>query len=347
MNYITSWLRNYFGFSQTEIKGFMSLSIIMLLVLSVTCYVKFFHKTNNYTSEVAEEDRIILQKWVEEINEHQRLYAEQNPKPNYENKYANKYDSNKYDNKYHKYENNYDKKDNATQKYTLFNFNPNTATTEELQNLGIAKFLAQRIVNYREKGGKFRVKADFKKMYGLSEEKFDELEDFIELPDKQEDNKKNFENATKNSNTNFPITAPTSNYAPKKPVKFDFNNADTAQLKNIRGIGTVLAERIVKFRNSVGGFHSAEQLKEIYGLQPEVIDELLKYAIWDKNFTKINVNTADEAQLKSHAYIGYKVAGVLIAYRKQHGNFKTADDLLKIRVLDSQKLEKLKPYLEF
>ncbi len=348
MNRLNSWFRNYFGFSQTEIKGFAALSIILLVILLSVFFLKFFHTSNNYTQEVAEQDRLVLEKWVAEINEHQRIYAEQNPKPDYaNNKYQkNRYDSNKYgNNSYEK--NDYTKKNNATQKYTLSNFNPNLATVQELENLGITKFIAQRIINYREKGGKFKIKADFKKMYGLSEEKFDELEEFIELPDKQDNTIKATQNSTNypNNTNNLPIH--TNTYVPKKAVQFDFNKADTTELKNIRGIGVVLAQRIIKFRNSVGGFHHAEQFKEIYGLQPEVIEELLKYAMLNNNFTKINVNTADEAMLKAHAYIGYKIAGVLIAYRKQHGNFNTADDLLKIRLIDANKLEKLKPYLIF
>jgi competence ComEA-like helix-hairpin-helix protein len=347
MNRITSWFRNYFGFSQTEINGFVAMVIILFIVLGYTFFTKFFQTTNTYTPEIAAKDQAVLKQWVAEINEQQRIYNEQNPKPNYQN---SNYQNNK------NYSTNSENGDNSTNgnvtKYTLFAFNPNTATVEDLQKLGIVKFIAQRIVNYREKGGKFKVKSDLKKMYGFSEEKYDELENYIQLPynqefkdlNNQQNNQQTHQYITSSGNEN---TATKPAYIPKKPTQFDLNTADTAQLKSIRGIGTVLAERIVKYRNSVGGFHAAEQLSEIYGLQPEVITELLKYGVLNGNITKLNINTADEAKLKAHLYIGYKLAGVIIAYRNQHGNFKNSDDLLKIRLLDAAKIEKLKPYLEF
>ncbi len=342
MNRITSWFRNYFGFSQTEINGFLAMLVILVIVLGVTFYTKFFQTTNSYTPEIAAKDQAVLKQWVAEINEQQRIYNEQNPKPSYPN-YQN-YENNKYKNNKdstNKFNNsNYG---NAA-KYTLFAFNPNIATVEDLQKLGIVKFIAQRIVNYREKGGKFKIKSDLKKMYGLSEEKYEELEEYIQLPEYQEFNQQNNQQNTSSTNENTLIKPA---YITKKPTQFNFNTADTAQLKSIRGIGTVLAERIVKYRNSVGGFYAAEQLSEIYGLQPEVVTELLKYGILNGNFSKININTADEAKLKAHLYIGYKLASVIIAYRNQHGNFKNSDDLLKIKLIDAVKVEKLKPYLEF
>ena len=333
MKHLTSWLRNYFGFSQLEIRGFIALSLILVSILGYTFFSKFFQPNDTYTAQVAQTDQQELQKWVAQINEQQKLYAEQHPKPSYQQNYA---------------KNTTDKTNIPTNSatYTLVAFNPNTATVEELQKLGIAPFIAQRIQKYREKGGKFRLKTDFKKMYGLSEEKYNELATYIQLPDNLSTAKDFTKEQTPYTSTSNPI-APTTTYIPKKPVQFDLNAADTAQLKTIKGIGSVLADRIIKFRTKLGGFHAKEQLTEVYGLQPDVIEELVKYGVITTRLTKININTADEATLKAHPYIGYKVASVLIAYRKQHGNYKTADDLLKIHVLDASKVEKLKPYLEF
>lgn len=338
MHRIRLWFRNYFGFTQVEIQGFLAMSVILILLLSFTFISKFFYTKHNYTQEIAEKDRLELQKWVAQINEQQKLYNEQNPKPTYQNNYQNNYQTNYQNNETHTKD--YPKQTNSdkTIPSTLFAFNPNTASKEDLQKLGIPKFIAQRIVNYREKGGQFKIKTDLKKMYGLPEQTYIALENYIQLPDNLIDNK----NTTSKQNEVSP-----PKYVAKQPVAFDINLADTAQLKSIRGIGTVLAERIIKFRNTLGGFHSVEQLTEIYGLQPEVITELSKYIILNKNISKININTADEAKLKTHPYIGYKIAAVLVAYRKQHGNFKTAEDLLQIKVIDAPKLEKMKPYIEF
>ena len=48
-----------------------------------------------------------------------------------------------------------------------------------------------------------------------------------------------------------------------------------------------------------------------------------------------------------HPYIGYKNARLIENYRKQHGNYANAQDLLKIKTLDKAVVEKLMPYLSF
>lgn len=339
MQFIVNWLRNYFGFSQTEIKGFVVLCLIMVLCLAATFYQKFFNLAHNYTPEIAQKDQEVLQKWVAEINEHQKQYAVQHPQKNFEDRYNKEGNNERF--KGQEFDKDTDKQ-GVNAKYSLFAFNPNTATIDDFVKLGLPKYIATNINNYREKGGKFKIKADFKKIYGLKEEKFAELLPYIQLPENLSptDEKRNVD-STKTTYTK------TETYQPKKAVAFDFNKADTTVLKNIRGIGSVLAARIVKYRDNLGGFHSPKQLQEIYGLQPEVIEELLKYAKFEGNVSKINVNTADEAKLKSHPYLNYKLAQVIVNYRKQHGNFKTPEDLLKIKLLDVEKVEKLKPYLEF
>ena len=42
-----------------------------------------------------------------------------------------------------------------------------------------------------------------------------------------------------------------------------------------------------------------------------------------------------------------KNAQIIINYRNQHGNYNSADDLLKTKVIDQIQVEKLKPYLVF
>ena len=66
----------------------------------------------------------------------------------------------------------------------LFEFDPNTATQEELQQLGFRDRTAKSIVNYRSKGGQFRKKEDLKKIYTLAEEDYLRLEPYIRIASK-------------------------------------------------------------------------------------------------------------------------------------------------------------------
>lgn len=60
----------------------------------------------------------------------------------------------------------------------------------------------------------------------------------------------------------------------------------------------------------------------------------------------VDINTADEAVLSSLPGVGSKTAIAIIDYRKQHGNFKSVDDLEQVKGIGSKKLAKLKPFLK-
>jgi competence protein ComEA len=60
---------------------------------------------------------------------------------------------------------------------------------------------------------------------------------------------------------------------------------------------------------------------------------------------KININTADAAQLKQHPYINWTVANALIRYRQEHGVFKQIEDLQSVIALSPELIKKLTPYM--
>ncbi|WP_181842362.1 ComEA family DNA-binding protein [Emticicia sp. BO119] len=235
---------------------------------------------------------------------------------------------------------------NKTKSYKLFNFDPNTATVAQLEELGLPRFIAERIEKYRSKGGKFRKKEDLAKIYGLYPETYERLEPYISLPSLEDEST----NTPQAEIIAQPIVAekPTV-IAPKKTetlTRFDLNTADTTQLKLIRGIGSGYAKRIVKFRDILGGFANADQVRETYGLPTETADELLKYGFVDGNIRKLKVNQLSLADLR-HPYLKFAQARAIIAYREQHGRFKTIDDLRQIKILDEATIQRIEPYLEF
>lgn len=61
---------------------------------------------------------------------------------------------------------------------------------------------------------------------------------------------------------------------------------------------------------------------------------------------KVNINTADEAILSTLPGIGEKTAAAITSYRKEHGNFKTIDDLEQVKGIGSKKMAKIRPLLE-
>jgi competence protein ComEA len=228
----------------------------------------------------------------------------------------------------------WDSNDSAGSPQKLFAFNPNNATREELLDLGISGQVVGRIINYRTKGGKFRVKSDFKKMYGLDSAVYATLLPFLKLPDQ--------------TNKLTKLNTPTEEKPrPEKKEKFDLNIADTTQLKSIYGIGTVRAERLVKFRNKLGGFISMDQLKEVYGLDTTSRKLLMERSFISPDFspTVLGLNSATESDLAAHPYLNYKLAKAITTYRFQHGAFQNIDELQKIALIKEELFHKIKPYL--
>jgi len=90
-----------------------------------------------------------------------------------------------------------------------------------------------------------------------------------------------------------------------------------------------------------------EQLKEVYGLDTMVIHEVYRKSFIEKDFKPklIDINKATEKELSDHPYIKYKLAKAITAYRFQHGEYHTVDDLKKIVLLNEITFQKIKPYL--
>jgi competence ComEA-like helix-hairpin-helix protein len=63
--------------------------------------------------------------------------------------------------------------------------------------------------------------------------------------------------------------ANTSRSVPSEVELIELNAADTSDLQRVSGIGAILARRIVRYRELLGGYTSAEQLLKIPGVSPE------------------------------------------------------------------------------
>ncbi|WP_111670426.1 ComEA family DNA-binding protein [Algoriphagus litoralis] len=130
--------------------------------------------------------------------------------------------------------------------------------------------------------------------------------------------------------------------------RIPFSEADSITLQIVPGIGQATAGRIIKYRENLGGFHSKSQLNEVFGVNGETAEALWEFFEFQPGiYRKININDLAVEDLAKHPYISYGEAKVLVAFRKQHGRFTSADDLLKVKIFKQEWVDKIQPYLNF
>lgn len=224
----------------------------------------------------------------------------------------------------------------ASPKY--HDFDPNLAGADELNALGFKPWIAERIVRYRSAGGRFSSPEDLSRIYGISKEQLAALTPYIKMETPPE-------SATENKPTREYRKYPDP-VKPKVTIK-NLNSAVAEDLVFMRGIGPVLSQRIVKYRDMLGGFSSLDQIQEVYGLDRVIADSLKQYFYLDSILVKsLNVNYLKAEELRKHPYINYKLANALEQYRIQHGDYVRPEDLLAIKILDDSTFQKILPYLK-
>ena len=196
-----------------------------------------------------------------------------------------------------------------------------------------------RTVNRRidSKGGRFYKPEDIGKIWGLHEDEVKRLLPYVRIESKPE-NKFAPER-----------TVPTTNTYEKPKFTIatvDINEADTSAFIALPGIGNKLANRIIAFREKLGGFYKVEQVAETYALQDSVFQKIKgKLVISNSNVKKMNINNATMDELKVHPYIRYNIANAIVQYRNAHGNFLSVNDLKKIMIITDDIYNKVAPYL--
>ncbi len=223
----------------------------------------------------------------------------------------------------------YTKNKDAPHEY--FEFNPNTASQEELIKLGLSKKQINIIKNYIAKAGEIKSKTDFKKIYGITEMQFEALDKYLLLPETVPYIKTEAKETKTGTTTRLSI---------------ELNSADSNTLDQLPGIGMGYARRIIKYRTALGGFLDLSQLLEVYGFRQTLLDSISPYLTLDVSKIKLlNLNTSMLDELKSHPYIRYKIANAIVSYRQQHGNYKSLEELKNIVLITEEVFSKIKSYL--
>lgn len=217
-------------------------------------------------------------------------------------------------------------------------FDPNTADSVLLRQLGLPVYIVRNILKYRAKGGVFRSPESFSRIYGLKEEVYQKLKPYITIAP--------LVSVSHVCTDTFRQLKDTIPYIPKyeEGTIVDLNKADTSILKRIPGIGSTLARMIVVYRQRLGGFYDVSQLQEV----PHVGVELNKwFVVTPAGLHKIQVNSASLDKLRSHPYMDFYKAKAIMEYRRKRGKIKGLSQLSMFEEFTEKDLKRLSPYLTF
>ncbi len=222
----------------------------------------------------------------------------------------------------------------------VYPFNPNYITDYKGYTLGMTNEEIDRLHAFRAKNKWVNSAKEFQQVTKVSDSLLNEISPFFKFPDWVTNPKPKFGSKKENI---------TKNYGPKSfKEKIDLNKATAEQLKRVNGIGDILSERIIRFRNKFpGGFIADVQLKDVYGISPEVLERVLNsFTVkTPRQIQKINLNTADQEALVTIQHVDYELAAEIIDQRILREGFKSLDELLKVNGFPADKFEIISLYL--
>lgn len=219
---------------------------------------------------------------------------------------------------------------------SLFMFDPNTVTAQQLIQLGFKEKTVSVFIKFRQKGFVFKEKKDLQKVYGVSDNLYAQLEPYILIEAKRISTEKQKVQETQKSESSASKSIQTL---------IELNSADSLSLMSLDGIGVSYAKRILKYRSILGGYVAVEQLKEVYGFSSELYEKVKHhFKVNSASVTKLHLNKDEFKVINKHPYISYELCKTIFDWRKKT---KITETNLKDILNDPVLYQKLLPYLRF
>jgi competence ComEA-like helix-hairpin-helix protein len=281
--------------------------VLMVLLILIQCYR--YYAENNH--QVIKPTIQVVDSLLQSANTHQAESWKNKPSYNYEDRKLTV--------------------NNKRKNLHPVKFDPNTASDQIWIDWGVRPKTIQTIRRFQEKGGRFRSPEDLFRIWGLDSMTAKQMQSYVELPP-------NFQSSKTE------ISKP---WIEKKKNKIDINLADSTSWEDLPGIGPVMASRIVRYRNRLGGFANRNQLHEVYGMTDSLYEKISPMLVDGIPLSKHNWNTVTESELKSHPYVGPKFARLILRFREQHPELKSWEIWKRIPGVTDSVLEKWQLYFEF
>lgn len=169
---------------------------------------------------------------------------------------------------------------------------------------------------------------------------------------------------------------------PIEKIYIDINSANIDELQKLNGIGEILAEKIVNYRNNNGSFKNIEEIMSVSGIGEGIFNQIKEniyvidpiYEIYEETdtvieenneqeiqtFTEVeteealltleevipvNINTAEAEYLILLPHVDEEIAGNIIEFRQKAGKFQNEYELILIEGLSQNQVAEIIPYI--
>jgi len=218
----------------------------------------------------------------------------------------------------------------------VFPFNPNFLTDFKGYALGMSTEEIDLLLAFRKENKWINSTKDFKKVTKVSDSLLNKISPYFKFPDWVTNSK------SKNKYVKRGFKEKTFKQ------KIDLNLATQGQLKELNGIGNTFSKRILDYRNKLGGFTNDIQLYEVYGLDFQVTNSLLKeFTVkTPKEIIKMDLNSISASDIATIPSISFDIAKRIWEYRILNEGIKSFSELDNIEGLTKRKLRGIQLYLK-
>jgi len=217
----------------------------------------------------------------------------------------------------------------------VFPFNPNFLTDFKGYALGMSTEEIDLLLAFRKENKWINSTKDFKKVTKVSDSLLNKISPYFKFPDWVTNSK------SKNKYVKRGFKEKTFKQ------KIDLNLATQGQLKELNGIGKTFSKRILDYRNKLGGFTNDIQLYEVYGLDFQVTNSILKeFTVkTPKEIIKMDLNSISASDIATIPSISFDIAKRIWEYRILNEGIKSFSELDNIEGLTKRKLQGIQLYL--